>query len=206
MTVSPMRLDRDRFANCQALADRGATPGERAPVRAAGARVAASAGMTLDVAARFVGAAFSLPLHTALCQYSPASGPPYPYRLWRKPLSNPSRSLSPSVAEMMAQKAAAIASGSDTTPCLSSAPVREGACRAGEEVPVASHGGLTSPAPSTSPASAKGRTRFHSSKPPESWIARERSAALPDPSTTTAPLYAIATTARSVGVAPNGTV
>ena len=40
-------LDRDRFAKCRALMERGATPGERAAGRAAAARVAAAAGLSL---------------------------------------------------------------------------------------------------------------------------------------------------------------
>ncbi|GJD28882.1 hypothetical protein PMNALOAF_0114 [Methylobacterium adhaesivum] len=40
-------LDRDRFAKCRALMERGATPGERAAGRAAATRIAAAAGLTL---------------------------------------------------------------------------------------------------------------------------------------------------------------
>ncbi|KQT78598.1 hypothetical protein ASG51_22105 [Methylobacterium sp. Leaf465] len=40
-------LDRDRFAKCRALMERGATPGERAAGRAAATRVAATAGLSL---------------------------------------------------------------------------------------------------------------------------------------------------------------
>lgn len=110
MTASPMRLDRDRFAKCQTLADRGATPGERAAGRAAAARVAASAGMKLEEAMRLVGA---VP--------RPSSGPqPPPPRpsptyqpdaayahAWRKAKANPKPKPEPvTVAEILAQKAA----------------------------------------------------------------------------------------------------
>lgn len=109
MTASPMRLDRDRFAKCQTLADRGATPGERAAGRAAAARVAASAGMTLEEAMRLVGAASH-----------PSSRPPPPPRpsptyqpdaayahAWRKAKAKPKPKPEPiTVAEILAQKAA----------------------------------------------------------------------------------------------------
>lgn len=45
-------LDRERLAKCLALAEGGATEGERAAARAAAIRVAAAAGMTLGEAVR----------------------------------------------------------------------------------------------------------------------------------------------------------
>lgn len=104
MTASPMRLDRDRFAKCQTLADRGATPGERAAGRAAAARVAASAGMTLEEAARLVDAASRPSRPTPPPRPSPAyqSDAAYAYA-WRKPKSKPEPVT---VAEILAQKAA----------------------------------------------------------------------------------------------------
>lgn len=49
-------LDRDRFAKCRALMERGATPGERAAGRAAATRVAAAAGLSLADAVALVDA------------------------------------------------------------------------------------------------------------------------------------------------------
>lgn len=46
--------DRDRFEKCLALAAQGATSGERAAARAAAARIAAGAGLTLAEAMRSV--------------------------------------------------------------------------------------------------------------------------------------------------------
>jgi hypothetical protein len=45
--MSARTLDRNRFAKCRALMDRGATDGERAAGKAAATRVAASAGLSL---------------------------------------------------------------------------------------------------------------------------------------------------------------
>lgn len=52
MTAWPP-LDRDRFAKCRALMERGATPGERAAGRAAATRIAATAGLTMAQAEAF---------------------------------------------------------------------------------------------------------------------------------------------------------
>ncbi|MCJ2131596.1 hypothetical protein [Methylobacterium sp. E-045] len=106
MTSQPFQFDQDRFEKCRALADRGATPGERAAGQAAAARVAASAGMTLEEAVRLVDAAprsFQGPTHS--------QPPPSPSRssyeayayAWRKPKAKPEPIT---VAEMIAQKAA----------------------------------------------------------------------------------------------------
>jgi hypothetical protein len=50
-------LDRDRFAKCRALMDRGATAGERAAGEAAASRVAAAAGLSLAEAISLLDAA-----------------------------------------------------------------------------------------------------------------------------------------------------
>ncbi|WFT77540.1 hypothetical protein QA634_19650 [Methylobacterium sp. CB376] len=70
MTDSPTSLDRDRLAKCIALAERGATAGERAAARAAAERVARSAGLRLDEAVKIVGGASPKP------SPSHPSGPP----------------------------------------------------------------------------------------------------------------------------------
>ncbi|KAB1075913.1 hypothetical protein [Methylobacterium soli] len=48
-------IDRDRFSKCRTMWERGATAGEREAGKSAAARVAASAGLTLDEAVRLVG-------------------------------------------------------------------------------------------------------------------------------------------------------
>ncbi|WP_264047964.1 hypothetical protein [Methylobacterium flocculans] len=55
--MSKRALDRDRFAKCRALMDRGATAGEQAAGEAAAARVAAAAGLSLAEAISLVDAA-----------------------------------------------------------------------------------------------------------------------------------------------------
>ncbi|MCJ2043068.1 hypothetical protein MKK58_00665 [Methylobacterium sp. J-078] len=54
--MSARTLDRDRFAKCRALMDRGATDGERAAGKAAATRVAAAAGLSLAAAIGIVDA------------------------------------------------------------------------------------------------------------------------------------------------------
>jgi hypothetical protein len=54
--MSRRLLDRERFAKCRALMDRGATSGERAAGEAAAARVAAAAGLSLTDAIGLVDA------------------------------------------------------------------------------------------------------------------------------------------------------
>lgn len=55
--MSRRLLDRDRFAKCRALMDRGATAGERAAGEAAASRVAAAAGLSLSEAISLLDAA-----------------------------------------------------------------------------------------------------------------------------------------------------
>ena len=54
MTSRMTPADRDRLEKCLALAEQGATPGERAAGRAAAARIAAAAGLTVAEALRAV--------------------------------------------------------------------------------------------------------------------------------------------------------
>ncbi|MBO1021656.1 hypothetical protein IPV08_16980 [Methylobacterium sp. SD274] len=106
MTSQPFQFDQDRFEKCRTLADRGATPGERAAGRAAAARVAASAGMTLEEAVQLVDAAPRPSTGPAPSQAPPsASRAPYEAYAyaWRKPKAKPEPIT---VAEMIAQKAA----------------------------------------------------------------------------------------------------
>ena len=55
--MSRRLLDRDRFAKCRALMDRGATAGERAAGEAAASRVAAASGLSLAEAISLMDAA-----------------------------------------------------------------------------------------------------------------------------------------------------
>ncbi|SFG72239.1 hypothetical protein [Methylobacterium gossipiicola] len=92
MTAWPP-LDRERFAKCRALMERGATPGERAAGRAAATRIAAAAGLTLAQAER----AGTVRSETA----KPRSTPTY---AWQRPKAPPTPIT---LEELQAQKLAA---------------------------------------------------------------------------------------------------
>lgn len=104
MTAAPLKLDRELFAKCQALAARGATAGEREAAQGAAARVAASAGLTMEEAESLISGGPDRSSHPE--QRPPASpfaqSPQQSYR-WRTPKPEPEPV---SLAEMTAQKAA----------------------------------------------------------------------------------------------------
>ena len=107
MTVVPPRFDRVLFAKCEALAERGATLGEREAGRAAATRVAASAGLALDEALSLMeGDPGPSPRSAGRSSDSPSARPPRPSYAWRTPKPEPEPVT---VAEMTAQKAADVA-------------------------------------------------------------------------------------------------
>ena len=89
-------LDRDRFAKCRTLMERGATPGERAAGRAAATRIAAAAGLTLAQAEVF-DAPRPAPAHAWRASKPASTTPPEP-KAPPKPIT---------VEELQAQKLAA---------------------------------------------------------------------------------------------------
>ncbi|MCJ2081475.1 hypothetical protein [Methylobacterium sp. J-090] len=88
-----MALDRERFAKCRTLMERGATPGERAAGRAAAIRIAAAAGLTLAEAEAF-----------GTARRGTATPRPAPHYAWQAPKTQPEPIT---VAELQAQKLAA---------------------------------------------------------------------------------------------------
>ena len=104
MTFAPPRFDRALFAKCQALAERGATLGEREAGRAAATRVAASAGLALGEALRLMGEhPDPSPRFTERSSNARSARAARPAYAWRTPKVEPEPVT---VAEMMAQKAA----------------------------------------------------------------------------------------------------
>ncbi len=105
--MTPGGLDRDRFAKCQALAVGGATPGEREAGRAAAARVAANAGLTVEEAERLVGGGSQASPRRGSSSPEPeTSRPSRETYAWRKPKPEPEPIT---VADILAQKAADLA-------------------------------------------------------------------------------------------------
>ncbi|WP_244603153.1 hypothetical protein [Methylobacterium sp. 190mf] len=96
--TSPMTpADRDRFEKCLALADQGATAGERAAARAAAERIARGAGLTLAAAAEAL-------RRSGQASADRAARPPPPRRSY--PWAQPKEPVIPvTVEELLRQKA-----------------------------------------------------------------------------------------------------
>jgi hypothetical protein len=88
--------DRDRLVKCFAVAERGATPGERAAAWAAAARIAASVGLTLAEATALLARPAAAARKT---RYAPPRRRPFP---WEQPKA-PFRPVT--VQEVLRQKA-----------------------------------------------------------------------------------------------------
>ena len=98
--MSARILDRDRFAKCRALMERGATAGERDAGRAAATRVAAAAGLSL------VEALAVLDAQVAPRSEAPPPRPPSARRYaWAQPKAPPEPIT---VEEILRQKEAAL--------------------------------------------------------------------------------------------------
>jgi hypothetical protein len=100
--VSARPLDRDRFAKCRALMERGATAGERQAGRAAATRVAAAAGLSLAEALLIVDTQGVRPEPRAEARPPRPKRPARPYA-WAQPKSPPEPIT---VEELLRQKEA----------------------------------------------------------------------------------------------------
>jgi hypothetical protein len=97
MTARMTPADRDRLEKCLALAEHGATAGERAAASAAATRIAAAAGLTLAEAVRMV--------RRPQAQSSASRPPPPPPRR-SYPWAEPRPEVEPiTVEELLRQKA-----------------------------------------------------------------------------------------------------